>query len=136
MERLDEMHSYFSSNDFSLNLLMQVDGFLDEKKAAMLAELDAFLALSKREKQVYILVQRSGYFRYPLDVVNDQEVLRQVLPEIEKQEKDGRRRVQPVHRRAQVVPTAPAADRQLVLGCAFFGREPASGPALPVPCRA
>ena len=87
--RLDEMHSYFSSNDFSLNLLMQVDGFLDEKKAAMLAELDAFLALSKREKQVYILVQRSGYFRYPLDVVHDQEVLRQVLPEIEKREKAG-----------------------------------------------
>ncbi len=36
VENLDEMHSYFSSNDFSLNLLMQVDGFLDEKKAAML----------------------------------------------------------------------------------------------------
>jgi radical SAM superfamily enzyme len=89
VERLDEMHSYFSSNDFSLNLLMQVDGFLDEKKAAMLAELDAFLALSKRQKQIYILVQRSGYFRYPLDVVNDPEVLRQVLPEIEKREKAG-----------------------------------------------
>ncbi len=87
--RLDEMHSYFSCNDFSLNLLMQVDGFLDEKKAAMLAELDAFLALSEREKQVYMLVQRSGYFRYPLDVVNDSEVLRQVLPEIEKLEKAG-----------------------------------------------
>jgi radical SAM superfamily enzyme len=86
---LDEMHSYFSCNDFSLNLLMHVDGFLDEKKAAMLAELDAFLALSKREKQVYMLVQRSGYFRYPLDVVNDSEVLRQVLPEIEKLEKTG-----------------------------------------------
>ena len=89
VEHLDEMHSYFSSNDFSLNLLMQVDGFLDEKKASMLAELDAFLALSKRQKQVYILLQRSGYFRYPLDVVNDPDVLRQVLPEIEKLEKDG-----------------------------------------------
>jgi radical SAM superfamily enzyme len=86
---LDEMHSYFSCNDFSLNLLMQVDGFLDEKKAAMLAELDAFLALSKREKQIYMLVQRSGYFRRPQDVVNDPEVLRQVLPEIEKLENAG-----------------------------------------------
>jgi hypothetical protein len=55
----------------------------------MLAELDAFLALSKREKQVYMLVQRSGYFRRPLDVVKDPEVLRQVLPEIEKLERTG-----------------------------------------------
>ncbi len=86
---LDEMHSYFSSNDFSLNLLMQVDGFLDEKKAVMLAEIDAFLALSKRERQVYMLVQRSGYFRHPLDVVKDPDVLRQALPELERREKDG-----------------------------------------------
>ena len=89
VENLDEMHSYFSSNDFSLNLLMQIDGFLDEKKAFMLRELDTFLAFSKRQKQVYILLQRSGYFRYPLDVVNDPDVLRKVLPEIEKLEKDG-----------------------------------------------
>ena len=88
VENLDEMHSYFSSNDFSLNLLMQVDGFLDEKKASMLRELDTFLVFSKRQKQVYILLQRSGYFRYPLDVVDDPEVLRKVLPEIEKLEKD------------------------------------------------
>ncbi len=86
---LDKMHSYFSSNDFSLNVLMQVDGFLDEKKDTMLQELDAFLALTKREQQVYILLQRSGYFRYPLSVVKDQGVLAQVLPEIEKLEKDG-----------------------------------------------
>ena len=89
VENLDEMHSYFSSNDFSLNLLMQVDGFLDEKKAFMLAELDTFLAFSKRQKQIYILLQRSGYFRYPLDVVDDPDVQRKVLPEIEKLEKDG-----------------------------------------------
>lgn len=86
---LDEMHSYFSCNDFSLNLLMQVDGFLDEKKEFMLKELDAFLALSKRQKQVYTLLQRSGYYRYPLGVVFDQSVLDQVVPEIEKLEKDG-----------------------------------------------
>ena len=35
------------------------------------------------------MLQRSGYFRYPLDVVNDPDVLRKVLPEIEKLEKDG-----------------------------------------------
>jgi radical SAM superfamily enzyme YgiQ (UPF0313 family) len=89
VENLDEMHSYFSSNDFSLNLLMEVDGFLDEKKAAMLKLLDAFLALSKREKQVYILLQRSGYYRYPLDIVKDGTVMAQVVPQIEGLEKDG-----------------------------------------------
>ena len=88
VDHLDEMHSYLSSNDFSLNLLMQVDGFLDEKKAFMLGELDAFLSLSKRQKQVYIVLQRSGYHHYPL-VVEDQSVLDQVIPEIEKLEKDG-----------------------------------------------
>jgi len=89
VENLDEMHSYFSSNDFSLNLLMEVDGFLHEKKTSMLKLLDAFLALSKKEKQVYILLQRSGYFRYPLEVVKDEGVLSQVLPRIEELEKEG-----------------------------------------------
>ncbi len=90
VDHLDKMHSYFSCNDFSLNLLMQVDGFLDEKKDAMLKELDAFLALSERQKQVYILLQRSGYYRYPLSVVNDQAVMNQVMPEIERLEKEGK----------------------------------------------
>jgi hypothetical protein len=89
VNHLDEMHSYFSCNDFSLNLLMQVDGFLDEKKELMLKELDAFLSLSKRQKQVYTLLQRSGCYRYPLNVVEDQAVLDRVIPEIEKLEKDG-----------------------------------------------
>jgi len=90
VDHLDKMHSYFSCNDFSLNLLMQVDGFLDEKKDAMLKELDAFLALSERQKQAYILLQRSGYYRYPLSVVNDQTVMNQVMPEIERLEKEGK----------------------------------------------
>jgi radical SAM superfamily enzyme YgiQ (UPF0313 family) len=89
VDRLDKMHSYFSCNDFSLNLLMEVDGFLDEKKDFMLRELDAFLALPERQKQVYILLQRSGYYRYPLSVVKDEAVLNQVVPEIERLEKEG-----------------------------------------------
>jgi radical SAM superfamily enzyme YgiQ (UPF0313 family) len=89
VSHLEAMHSYFSSNDFSLNLLMQVDGFLDESKDTMLKELDAFLSLTKRQKQVYILLQRSGYIRYPLNVVYDEGVLNQVVPEIEKLEKSG-----------------------------------------------
>lgn len=86
---LNEMHSYFSCADFSLNLLMQVDGYLDEKKTWMLSELDRYLALTKTEKQIYSLLRRSNYGAYPLDVVKDEGLIRQALPEIEKLEKSG-----------------------------------------------
>jgi hypothetical protein len=89
VNHLDSMHSYFSCNDFSLNLLMQVDGFLDEKKEEMLIELDAFLSMTKRQRQVYTLLHYAGYSRNPLSVVNDQDILNQVVPEIEKLEKGG-----------------------------------------------
>ena len=84
---LDSIHSYFSCNDFSLNLLMQVDGFLDEKKEYMLSELDAFLSMTKKQRQVYTLLHYSGYSRHPLSVVKDQNVMDQVVPEIEKLER-------------------------------------------------
>jgi hypothetical protein len=86
---LDEMHSYFSCGDFSLNLLMEVDGYLDEKKKGMLAILDAYLALDKRQKQAYSLLRRASYAHYPLSVVQDPVIMRQVLPEIEKLEAKG-----------------------------------------------
>jgi len=89
INHLDNMHSYFSCNDFSLNLLMQVDGFLDEKKEDMLKELDAFLSMTKRQRQVYILLHYAGFGNYPLSVVQDQNVLDRVVPEIEKLEKSG-----------------------------------------------
>jgi hypothetical protein len=89
VDHLESMHSYFSCNDFSLNLLMQVDGFLDEKKEDMLRELDAFLSMTKRQRQVYTLLHYSGYSRSPLSIVNDQRVLNQVVPEIEKLERSG-----------------------------------------------
>jgi len=41
----DEIHSYFSSGDYSPNLLMQVNGYLDQQKAGMLSEIDTFLSL-------------------------------------------------------------------------------------------
>ncbi len=82
---LREMHSYFSCADFSLNLLMQVDGFLDEKKKAMLEELDKFLALSKKERQAYSLLRRtSPGVPYPLSVLDDKRLMTRTLPEIEK----------------------------------------------------
>lgn len=86
VHHLDRMHSYFSCNDFSLNLLMQVDGFLDENKESMLQELDAYLSMTKRQRQVYTLLHYAGYHRYPLSVVNDQAVMNQVVPEIERLE--------------------------------------------------
>ena len=89
VHHLNSMHSYFSSNDFSLNLLMQVDGFLDEKKEFMLNELDAYLSMTKRQRQVYTLLHYAGYNRYPLSVMNDQNVLDQMVPEIERLEKGG-----------------------------------------------
>jgi hypothetical protein len=89
VSHLEKMRSYFSCNDFSLNLLMHVDGFLDEKKGGMLQELDAFLSLSERERQVYTLLQRSGYYRHPLQVAGDRRILSQVIPEIERLEKEG-----------------------------------------------
>jgi radical SAM superfamily enzyme YgiQ (UPF0313 family) len=89
INHLDNMHSYFSCNDFSLNLLMQVDGFLDEKKEDMLKELDAFLSMTKRQKQVYTLLHYAGFGNNPLSVVRDQNVLDRVVPEIEKLERSG-----------------------------------------------
>jgi radical SAM superfamily enzyme len=89
INHLDNMHGYFSCNDFSLNLLMQVDGFLDEKKEDMLKELDAFLSMTKRQRQVYTLLHYAGFGNYPLSVVQDQNVLDRVVPEIEKLEKSG-----------------------------------------------
>ena len=87
---LKEMRSYFSCADFSLNLLMQVDGYLDEKKEVMLKELDRYLGLSGEKKQVYSLLRRSSPGTpYPLDVVEDQNVISRVLPEIKRLESEG-----------------------------------------------
>lgn len=83
---LNEMPSYFSCGDFSLNLLMEVDGYLDKKKNEMLRELDAYLSLDKRQRQAYSLLRRSSFMRYPVAAVRDENVMKQILPEIEKLE--------------------------------------------------
>jgi radical SAM superfamily enzyme len=89
VENLDEMRSYFHCADFSLNLLMQVDGYLDADKDAMLRELDAFLSLTAEQKQAYSLIQRSYPAQQPIDVVKDPKVMEQIRPEIEKLQKRG-----------------------------------------------
>ena len=83
---LDEGRSYFSCGDYSPNLLMRVDGYLDEKKAAMLAELDRYLALTPQRQKVYSLLRRSTSMNYPLEVVLDEKVMQEVLPQVEKLE--------------------------------------------------
>ena len=85
---LDEIHSYFSCGDYSPNLLMKVNGYLDEKKPTMLSELDKFLSLTPEQKKVYSLIRRSNSRNYPVDIVFDERVMKQVLPEIEKLERD------------------------------------------------
>jgi radical SAM superfamily enzyme YgiQ (UPF0313 family) len=84
---LDEIHSYFSCGDYSPNLLMQVNGYLDEKKADMLKELDKFLSLTPEQKKAYSLIRRSNSMNYPVDIVLDERVMKQVLPEVEKLER-------------------------------------------------
>jgi radical SAM superfamily enzyme len=84
---LDEIHSYFSCGDYSPNLLMEVNGYLDEEKPTMLNELDKYLSLTPEQKKVYSLIRRSNSRNYSLDIVFDERVMKQVLPEIEKLER-------------------------------------------------
>jgi len=67
--------------------LMEVNGYLDEKKADMLSELDKFLSLTPEQKKVYSLIRRSNSINYPIDIVLDERVMKQVLPEVEKLER-------------------------------------------------
>jgi radical SAM superfamily enzyme YgiQ (UPF0313 family) len=88
VQSLDEMHSYFSCADFSLNLLMHVDGYLDEKKPYMLGELDLYLGLTKEERQAYSLLRRASFMNYSLSAVKDQKVMDRLRPQIEKLDQD------------------------------------------------
>ncbi|MEW6665717.1 MAG: radical SAM protein [Thermodesulfobacteriota bacterium] len=84
---LEESHSFFSCGDYSPNLLMRVDGYLDESKTAMLAELDGYLSLTPAQKKVYSLLRRSTSMNYPLEVVLDEKVMEEMLPQVERLER-------------------------------------------------
>jgi len=76
LSHLDEMPSHFRCADFSLNLLMHVDGHLNTDKAHMLEELDLFLSLPKHDQKAYVLLQRSGHYGlHPLDMLKNQDVI-------------------------------------------------------------
>jgi len=91
LENLDEMPSHFRCGDFSLNLLMQVDGRLDVDKKAMIHEIDRYLALTQAQKQAFSLIQRSYPGMRSLDAVEDEGVVRQLAGKIKalKKEEDG-----------------------------------------------
>lgn len=83
---LDPIQSYFSCGDYGPNLVMQVNGRLDERKDAMLAELDKFLSLTPDQKKVYSYIRRSSPMNYPVEVVLDQSVMQKILPEVQRLE--------------------------------------------------
>jgi len=92
LENLDEMPSHFRCGDFSLNLLMQVDGRLDTDKQAMLDEVDRYLSMTKEEKQIYSLIQRAYPGVRSLNVVKDKGTitkLREEIQRLETEEDDG-----------------------------------------------
>ena len=89
LSHLDEMPSHFRCADFSLNLLMHVDGHLNTDKAHMLEELDLFLSLPKQDQKAYVLLQRSGHYGlHPLDMLKNQDVMAQLHEKLEDLEKD------------------------------------------------
>jgi radical SAM superfamily enzyme YgiQ (UPF0313 family) len=88
LENLDEMPAYFRCGDFSLNLLMQVDGRLDTDKKAMIEEIDRYLAMTGEEKLAYSLIQRASPGMRPLDVIKDESLMDRLRKEIERLEQD------------------------------------------------
>lgn len=92
LTHLDEMPAHFRCGDFSLNLLMQVDGPLDTQKQAMIEEIDQFLSLTGEQKQAYSLIQRTYPGMRALDVVRDEKLIEELKPkieELERREADG-----------------------------------------------
>lgn len=85
---LDKMPSHFRCGDFSLNLLMHVDGVLDQDKDRMLEALDQFLSLPQRDQQAYALLQRSGYFGlHPTEMLQNKDLMDRLYEKIDTLEK-------------------------------------------------
>lgn len=84
LENLKEMHSYFCCGDFGLNLLMYVNGYVDDNKEEMLKGIDDYLSLSKEQKRAYSLLKRGSYGSLPIDVVRNEDTMKQIRPELER----------------------------------------------------
>jgi radical SAM superfamily enzyme YgiQ (UPF0313 family) len=88
LDNLDEMPSYFRCGDFSLNLLMQVDGRLDADKKAMIDEIDKYLGMTREEKLAYSLIQRSYPGMRDLGIVQDEALMEKMRKEISRLEQN------------------------------------------------
>ncbi len=89
LRHLAEMPSHFRCGDFSLNLLMHVDGHLDRDRPRMLEDLDSFLSLPELDQKAYVLLQRSGHYGvHPLEMLGHQNLMRQLHEKIKELEKD------------------------------------------------
>ena len=89
LEHLTEMPSYFRCGDFSLNLLMQVDGRLDTDKKDMIDAIDKYLAMTKEQKHAYSLIQRTYPGMKDLNVVQDEGIMEVMKKEIKRLENGG-----------------------------------------------
>jgi len=88
LQNLDDMPSHFRCGDFSLNLLMQVDGRLDRDKKAMLDEIDRYLALTDEQKLAYSLLQRTYPGIMDIDVVGNDGVMDRIRKEIKRMKEE------------------------------------------------
>ncbi|MCF8128236.1 MAG: radical SAM protein [Deltaproteobacteria bacterium] len=86
---LAEMPSHFRCGDFSLNLLMHVDGHLDRDRDRMLEDLDSFLSLSDLDQKAYVLLQRSGHYGVnPMEMMTHHDLMNQLHEKIGELEND------------------------------------------------
>ncbi len=89
VRHLDEMPSHFRCADFSLNLLMHVDGYLDRDRDRLLEELDFFLSLPEPDQKSYVLFQRSGHYGvHPSEMLRHTNLMQQLHQKIEELESE------------------------------------------------
>ncbi len=88
LENLDKMPTHFRCSDFSLNLLMQVDGRLDTHKEDLIKEIDKYLSMTREQKQAYSLIQRTYPGMRLVDVVQDEKIMESLRKDIEILEKE------------------------------------------------
>lgn len=69
LEHLDGITSHFA-NHHAIDLLLEVKGQLPEDKERLLGILDRFLDLEKKERQLFTLGRRLGYFQRLADLDN------------------------------------------------------------------
>ena len=86
---LEEMPSHFRCGDFSLNLLMHVDGYLDRDRDRMHEDLDSFLSLHQRDQKAFVLLQRSGHYGlHPLEMLGNKALMSELYNKLEELERD------------------------------------------------